>query len=99
MVWSLMMQLVNLLLDFLMVRRQPDGAKDLEILLLRHQLRVLQRRLPQPRFAPSERFTLALLATKLRHLTAEARQRWTQSLILVRPETVLRWHRDLVRWK
>jgi len=99
MFWSAMAQLVSLLLDLLTARHQPAGAKDLEILLLRHQLRVLQRRLPQPRLSPWERLTLALLATKLRHLTAEARQRWVRSLILVRPETVLRWHRDLVRRK
>jgi hypothetical protein len=99
MFWSAMAHLVNLLLDLITARRRSDSAKDLEILLLRHQLRVLQRRLPQPRLSRWERLTLALLATKLRHLTAEARQRWPRSLVLVKPETVLQWHRDLVRRK
>src|SRR4051794_35999539 len=94
MFWSAMAQLMSLLLDLFMACRQPDGAKDLEILLLRHQLRVLQRRLPQPRLAPWERLTLALLATKLRRLTTGAQQRWRRSLILVMPATMLRWHRD-----
>ncbi len=42
---------------------------------------------------------LALLVTKLRHLPAVARQHWVRSVVLVAPETVLRWHRDLVRRK
>ncbi|HET6346906.1 MAG TPA: IS3 family transposase, partial [Myxococcota bacterium] len=99
MFWSAMAHLVSLLLDLIAVRRQPDVAKDLEILLLRHQLRVLQLRLPQPCLARWERLTLALLAAKLRRLTAEARQRWPRSLVLVTPETAMRWHRDLVRRK
>jgi putative transposase len=71
-----MAHLVNLLLVLITARRQSDGAKDLEFLLLRHQLRVLQRRLPQPRLSRWERLTLELLVTKLRQLTAAARQRW-----------------------
>jgi putative transposase len=99
MFWLALAHLVTLLLDLLTARRQLEGAKNLEILLLRHQLRVLQRRRPQPRLSRWERLTLVLLATKLRRLTAEARQHWTRSLLLVTPETVLRWHRDLVHWK
>jgi hypothetical protein len=88
-----------LLLDLLTARRRPESAKDLEIAVLRHQLRMLERRQPQPRLARWEQLTLALLVTKLRRLTAGARQRWSRSLVLVTPETVLRWHRDLVRRK
>jgi hypothetical protein len=99
MFWSVMAHPVTLLIDLGTARRPPEDAKDLEILLLRHQLRVLQRRLPQPRLARWERLTLALLATKLRRLPAGARRLWTRSLVLVTPETVLRWHRDLVRRK
>src|SRR6266542_2067148 len=93
MFWAALAHLVALLLDLLTARRQADGAKDLEILLLRHQLRVLQRRRPRPHLSRWERLTLALLATKLRHLTGDARQRLSRSLVLVQPETVLRWHR------
>ena len=99
MFWSMLAQMVALLLDLFTARRQPEGAKDLEIVLLRHQLRVLQRRRPRPRLAPWERLTLALLAATLRRITADARGRWTRSVVLVTPETLLRWHRDLVRRK
>ena len=99
MFWSMLAQVTALMLDLFTARRQPEVAKDLELVLLRHQLRVLQRRQPRPRLAPWERLTLALLATKLRRITADARGRWARSVVLVTPETVLRWHRDLVRRK
>ena len=66
MLWSAIAQLATLLLDLLTVRRQSEGAKDLEIVVLRHQLRMLERRRPRPRLARWERLTLALLVTKLR---------------------------------
>ena len=99
MFWSVVAHLAALLLDLVMARRQSEGAKDLEIAVLRHQLRMLERRRPHPRLSRWERLTLALLATKLRHLTSDARQRLSRCLVLVEPETVLRWHRDLVRRK
>jgi transposase InsO family protein len=99
MFWSAIAHLVALLIDLVAARRQSDCAKDLEIVVLRHQLRVLQRRQRQPRLARWERLTLALLAAKLRDLTVHAGQRWTRSVLLVTPETLLRWHRDLVRRK
>src|SRR5207244_4428580 len=97
--WSAVAQLMALLLDLLSTRRQADGGNVLEIALLRHQLRVLQRRQPQARLARWEQLTLIVLLTKLRQLTANARQRWAGRVVLVTPETVLRWHRDLVRRK
>lgn len=99
MFWSAVAHLMALLLDLITTRRQADCGKDLEIVLLRHQLRVLQRRRPQTRLAPWERLALALLVTKLRQIATSARQRWAGSVVLVTPETVLRWHRDLVRRK
>src|SRR5919205_87342 len=99
MVWPALASLVAVILDLLAARPQPEGAKDLEIVVLRHQLRMLERRQPRLRLSRWERLTLALLVAKLRRLTAGTRQRWSRSLVLVTPETVLRWHRDLVRRK
>src|SRR5260370_42714697 len=67
---------------------KPDD-KDLEIAVLRHQLAVLHRQVPNPRYAPTDRLVLATLARLL------ARERW--SAFLVTPATLLRWHRELVR--
>ena len=69
-----------------------DRAKDTEILVLRHQIAVLQRQLgaQKPRFGPSDR---ALLAALLHRLPMEVLRGLR---LLVRPDTVLRWHRDLI---
>jgi putative transposase len=67
---------------------RSDAAKDLEILVLRHQLTVLRRQTPRPKLEPADR---ALLAAVSRILP---RARW--SCFLVKPETLLRWHRRLV---
>jgi putative transposase len=84
-------------LAYLMLRRsiqllallaRGDTAKDLEILVLRHQLAVLRRQVPRPKFEPTDRALLAALSRAL------PRSRW--SCFFVKPETLLRWHRRLV---
>ena len=68
-----------------------EHAKDLEIVVLRHQLQVLRRHVGRPRFRWSDRLFLAAAS---RHLPRE-----TWRTFLVTPQTVLRWHRELVRRK
>ena len=58
--------------------------------LLRHQLGIVRRQVKRPRCTPADRALLVLLTSRLRT--------WRQALLLVRPETVLRWHRRLFRW-
>jgi transposase InsO family protein len=68
--------------------------------VLRQQLRVLQRtqRHP-PRPSRWEKLTLAVLTAKLKAIAAGGCCPWHPSLVLFTPETVLRWHRALVRRK
>jgi len=69
-----------------------DRDKDAEILALRHQVVVLQRQLhgERVRFTRADRAWLAALLRRLpRDVLGNLR-------LLVRPETVLRWHRDLI---
>jgi hypothetical protein len=68
------------------------NADAVEIAVLRHQVAVLRRQVPRPRYTPADRMLLAALAKLL------TRQRW--AVFLVTPATLLRWHRDLVarRW-
>ncbi len=71
--------------------RCPDEGREIELLVLRHQVSVLQRQVKRPRLRRLDRLLLAA-ASK-----AMPRARW--SSFVVRPETLLRWHRELVRRK
>jgi putative transposase len=66
---------------------RDEAAKDLEILVLRHQLTVLRRQIPRPKPEPTDRALLAAISRVL------PRARW--SCFLVKPDTLLRWHRRL----
>ena len=61
----------------------------LENALLRQQLIVLDRQVKRPRLSWRERGIMVLLASKLRN--------WKGALLIVQPDTVVRWHRDLFR--
>jgi putative transposase len=69
-----------------------DRDKEIEILVLRHQIAVLDRQMgtARPRFLPCNRIFMAAL---LHRLPRDVLDRFR---LLVRPETVLRWHRDLL---
>ena len=75
-------------IQLLALRGRGDAAKDLEILVLRHQLTVLRRQVPRPKLEPADRALLAALSRRL------PRSSW--SCFVVRPETLLGWHRRLV---
>jgi hypothetical protein len=55
-------RLVGLVIDLLVLRGRGDRAKDAEILVLRHQLSVLHRQMPRPRFEPADRAIITALA-------------------------------------
>src|SRR6266571_1107515 len=76
----------------LLVRdRRSEFARDLELLVLRHQLAVLGRQERRPLLRPADR---ALLAALVRLLPPRRRHG-----LVVTPQMLLRWHRELVRRK
>jgi putative transposase len=83
--------IVRLLSRLLAGSHGDDGSKDLEILVLRHELRVLRRKTGPP---PSRAIDRVVLAAASRSIP---RERWTSFLIT--PATLLRWYRELVRKK
>jgi putative transposase len=68
---------------------RSGASKDAEILVLRHQLAVLRRQVARPRPSWADRAVQAALSRLV------PRRRWPR--LFVAPETILRWHRDLVR--
>jgi putative transposase len=88
-VWSFVYLALRCALELVLLCCQSAEAKEIEILVLRHELAVPRRQHPQPRLQPSDRALLAALSRLL------PRARW--SVFLVRPETLLRWHRRMVR--
>src|SRR3954452_1139613 len=76
------------LLSWMVRHTRSNTANEIEILVLRHQLAVLQRRTPRPRISWTDR---AVLAALTRLLPARRRHGF-----LITPATILRWHRHLV---
>jgi hypothetical protein len=80
---------------FAVLRLLPvsDRDKDTEVLVLRHQVAVLERQLggKKVRFTPADRVLLAALLHWLRPQALGGMR------LLACPDTVLRWHRDLIR--
>ena len=76
------------LFELVVLLGRRERLKELEILVLRHELSILRRQADRPRFEPCDRLLLAALSRML------PRRSW--QAFLVRPETLLRWHRRLV---
>jgi putative transposase len=91
-VWSFVYLALRRVFDLVLLCFRSAQAKEIEILVLRHELAVLRRQHPRPRLQPTDRALLAALSRLL------PRARW--SVFLARPETLLRWHRRMVarRW-
>jgi hypothetical protein len=90
--WSLCYLLVRCLLQLVLLRLRSQDFKELEIVVLRHELAVLRRQTPRAELTGSDRVFLAAASRLM------PQSRWRS--FLVTPTTLLRWHRRLVdrRW-
>jgi hypothetical protein len=85
---SLVYLLLRQILQMLTQLARDGGAKDVELLVLRHEVAVLRRQVHRPDLQPADRVVLAALSRLL------PRRRW--SAFFVTPATLLRWHRQLI---
>ena len=98
--WFVISQVLSVLLELIILSGQSEKNKDLEILLLRRQLAMVERKLDKPlRVSRAEKLPLAVLANKLKESTGQTANQMQHVIRIFRPETVFKWHRELVRRK
>jgi putative transposase len=86
---SMLYSLVRVVLDAIATSHSNEAKLRAEVLALRRQIQALKRQIKRVRWEPGDRMILAALRERL------PRSAW--AALLVQPETVLGWHRELVR--
>jgi hypothetical protein len=100
MLWFAVMHVFSTLLDWLRIGQLSEREKDLELLLLRHQLVILEQQAHRPRrVSRAEKLTLSVIAVKLKSCKDRSMRQWRDLIRIVQPETLFKWHRELVRRK
>jgi len=91
-IWSFLYLVVRNLFAVVWLRARPRRSKELEILVLRHELGILRRQVRRPKLTRADRAFFAALSR------AVPRAAWPS--FPLKPETLLCWHRHLVarRW-
>jgi hypothetical protein len=79
---------ISKLVSWMVLLARSDAAKDLEILVLRHQLSVHNRKTPRPRLSWADRAFISALVRRL--------PRHRRIGLFITPNTILRWHQRLV---
>jgi putative transposase len=98
--WFILTQLFSTLISMVHLGRLSDSEKDLEILILRHQLNILERKQKQSvRPSRAEKLILSVLTARLKQASERSAGQLHDIIRIFQPATVLRWHRELVRRK
>ncbi len=95
--WFILAHIFSTILSLIQVGRLSDKDKDLEVIILRHQLAVMTRLHSKPvKPNRAEKMTLAVLTNKLRQSKNRSPNQLRDVIRIIRPETVLRWQRELI---
>jgi putative transposase len=94
--WFILKHIFSTIFTFITIGRLSHLEKGLEILVLRHQLSILHRKLNHP-IRPSrvEKMTLTVLITKIMRTSHQSTNKLRDIIRIFQPETVLRWHREI----
>ncbi len=96
MAYQILLFFWTFVMDIAAVSRLTTEAKDIEILLLRQQLRIVERKQQRgPQIPCWQKVLIVMLAVRLE----DKREHLKESVRLFKPETVIGWHRELVRRK
>ena len=100
MLYTIVMYFLACLVDLITAKRMSGDEKDLEIALLRLQLRIVERRQERgPHIPRWQKIPLAVLADRLKERSQQAKEKLEATILLFRPATLINWQRALVRWK
>ena len=98
--WFIIAHIFSMLLEFMGIGRLSEREKDIEIMILCHQLDILERKQKTP-IKPNraEKMTLAVLTNKLKQISNRSTHQLRDAVRIFQPATVLKWHRQLVKGK
>ena len=100
MVFRMILFVWEFIMDMASVCGMNDDEKDLEIMLLRQQLRIAERnQVRGPQIPRWQKVPLAMLAVRMREKASNGRTALEESVRLFKPDTLIGWHRSLVRRK
>jgi putative transposase len=100
MFWFCVWQVISTLIELIRLGRRSASDRDPEILLLRRQLAIYERRQERaPHLSRGEKLVLMVLATKLKDKTNHTIKAMGDVIRIVKPATLFRWNRALVRRK
>jgi putative transposase len=100
MIWFMVFQVVSMLVELVRLGHKSESEKDLEILLLRRQLAIYERKQDRPmRLSRGEKLPLVVLGTKLKTQTGRTIKALGDVIRIVKPKTLFQWHKQLVRLK
>lgn len=92
MIWLAILHILSTVLELIHIGRLSDKDKDMEIMILRHQLDVLTRLQIKPvKPNRAEKMTLAVLTKKLKQSTNRSTAQLRDVIRIIKPETVIRW--------